>query len=300
MSDPTRSRRRFAINPGGGTMIGVKRSPWLSPMARIGTALVGIWILAVVLAPVVAPFDPTMTSPALLAPPSAQHIFGTDQLGRDIISRVLWGSRISLPLATLLVVGLVLIGGTLGAIAGYYGGVVDGGIMRLADLLFAFPIILLAMAVTASLGSGLRNAVLAIAFVAWPSYARVVRGLVTSLSSADYVSATRLLGASTRRAMVIDLMPNVAGPIVALATIDIGRAVLLLSGLSFLGLGSQPPAAEWGSMVATGTQHPDSWWLAVFPGFAIFSVVLGFSFLGDSLRDALDPKSSWSGRTQRT
>jgi peptide/nickel transport system permease protein len=273
---------------------------WLrQPIAVTGVALVGGWILIAVLAPLIAPFDPIAPSAQLFITPSAHHVFGTDELGRDILSRVLWGSRVSLPLAVLLVTGSVLIGGTLGALAGYFGGVVDAAIMRLADLVFAFPVILLAMAVTASLGPGLRNAVIAVMAVAWPSYARVVRGLVTSLGSADYVSATRLFGASTPRALVKDVLPNIAGPVIVLATVDIGRAVLLLSALSFLGLGAQPPMAEWGSMVATGIQYFDRWWLAMFPGLAIFSVVLGFSFLGDSLRDGLDPKSSWAGAGNR-
>lgn len=277
-------------------MLGRNRPAWLQPLAIVGMVLVGGWIFVAALSPQIAPFDPISPTSQFFGAPSAQHLFGSDELGRDIFSRVLWGARVSFPLAVMLVAGLVLIGGTLGAIAGYFGGAVDEVIMRLADLVFAFPVILLAMAVTASLGPGLKNAVIAVMCVAWPSYARVVRGLVTSLGGADYVSATRLLGASTRRALIKDVFPNIAGPVVVLATVDIGRAVLLLSALSFLGLGAQPPIAEWGSMVATGTQYFDRWWLGMFPGLAIFSVVLGFSFLGDSLRDALDPKSSWSGR----
>jgi peptide/nickel transport system permease protein len=166
--------------------------------------------------------------------------------------------------------------------------------MRATDLVFAFPTIILAMAVTAALGPSLRNAVLAVLVVFWPSYARVVRGLVMSLGQADYVSATRLLGASSRRALVVDVLPNVAGPVMVLATLDLGNAVLLLAGLSFLGLGAQPPTPEWGSMVNTGTQYFERWWMGTFPGFAILSVVLAFNFLGDSLRDALDPRSSWA------
>ena len=264
------------------------------PFVIVGSLLVGGWILVAVLAPWIAPVDPLKVTGELMAPPSARHLFGTDEIGRDVLSRVLWGARISLPLAMLLVAGIVLLGSTLGAIAGYFGGLVDAVIMRLADLVFAFPVILLAMTVTASIGPGLKNAVIAVMLIAWPSYARVVRGLVTSLTGADYVSATRLLGASSRRALTIDVLPNVAGPIIVLATIDIGRGVLLLSALSFLGLGAQPPTAEWGSMVAAGTQYFSSWWLGLFPGLAIFTTVLGFTFLGDSLRDSLDPKSSWS------
>jgi peptide/nickel transport system permease protein len=207
---------------------------------------------------------------------------------------VLWGSRLSLPLAFFLVAMAVAVGGILGGIAGYFGGWVDEVIMRATDLVFAFPTIILAMAVTAALGPSLRNAVLAVLVVFWPSYARVVRGLVMSLGQADYVSATRLLGASSRRALVVDVLPNVAGPVMVLATLDLGNAVLLLAGLSFLGLGAQPPTPEWGSMVNTGTQYFARWWMGTFPGFAILSVVLAFNFLGDSLRDALDPRSSWA------
>ena len=270
------------------------RSGLIRPLIIVGFVLVGGWILAALLAPVIARYDPLAITDQLLGAPSARHLFGTDEIGRDVLSRVLWGARVSLPLAMLLVAGIVVIGSTLGAIAGYFGGLVDTLIMRLADLVFAFPVILLAMTVTASIGPGLRNAVIAVTLIAWPSYARVVRGLVKSLGSADYVSATRLLGASTRRALMVDVLPNIAGPIVVLATIDIGRGVLLLSALSFLGLGAQPPTPEWGSMVAVGTRYFDQWWLGLFPGLAIFTTVLGFTFLGDSLRDALDPKSSWS------
>ncbi len=259
-------------------------------------ALGGAWILIVIFVPLVSPYDPLAQTSQLLMPPSAAHIFGTDELGRDILSRVLWGSRLSIPLAAFLVVMAVAIGGSLGALAGYFGGWVDEVVMRATDLVFAFPTIILAMAVTAALGPSLRNAVLAVVIVFWPSYARVVRGLVMSLGQSDYVSATRLLGASSVRALIVDVLPNVAGPVLVLATLDLGNAVLLLAGLSFLGLGSQPPTPEWGSMVSTGTQYFESWWLGTFPGFAILSVVLAFNFLGDSLRDAIDPRSTWAVR----
>src|SRR5436189_4609190 len=164
--------------------------------------------------------------------------------------------------------------------------------MRIADLVFAFPPIILAMVVTAVLGRGLRNAALAIVVVAWPSYARVVRGLVLSVGDAEYVQSARLLGASARRALFRDVLPNIAGPVLVLATLDLANAILLLSGLSFLGLGAQPPTAEWGSMVAEGTQYFQWWWIGTFPGLAIFSVVLAFNLIGDSLRDSFDPRTA--------
>ena len=269
-------------------------SAWSQPLAIIGIALAGAWILIAIFAPVIAPYDPLAQTSNLFAEPSAAHLFGTDELGRDVLSRVLWGSRLSIPLAVFLVAMAVLIGSILGGLAGYFGGWVDEVVMRATDLVFAFPTIILAMAVTAALGPSLRNAVLAVLIVFWPSYARVVRGLVMSLGQSDYVSATRLLGSSSRRALVVDVLPNVAGPVLVLATLDLGNAVLLLAGLSFLGLGSQPPTPEWGSMVNTGTQYFQRWWMGTFPGFAILSVVLAFNFLGDSLRDALDPRSSWA------
>ncbi len=176
-------------------------------------------------------------------------------------------------------------------IAGYVGGWVDGLIMRLADLFSAFPAIVLAMVVTASLGPSTRNAVLALVTVTWPIYARVVRSLVLSIGQAEYVQAFRLHGASARRAMWKEILPNVMGPIIVLATIYLADALLLLAGLSFLGLGTQPPTPEWGSMISVGTQYFQNWWMATFPGLAIFSAALAFNFIGDGLRDVFDPQS---------
>jgi peptide/nickel transport system permease protein len=284
--------------------IGLRRRPgtigsaWQQPLAIAGMILAGSWILIAVFAPLIAPYDPLAQTANLFQEPSAVHLFGTDELGRDVLSRVLWGARLSLPPAFFLVAAAVAIGGILGGIAGYFGGWVDEVVMRATDLVFAFPTIILAMAVTAAIGPSLRNAVLAIVIVFWPSYARVVRGLVLSLGQSDYVSAARLLGSSSRRALLVDVLPNVAGPVLVLATIDLGNAVLLLAALSFLGLGAQPGPPEWGSMVNTGTQYFERWWMGTFPGFAILSVVLAFNFLGDSLRDALDPRSSWAVKEQ--
>lgn len=277
------------------------RRGWLPPALRQPLTLVGatiaiIWFLVAAFAPLVAPYDPLEQTFVSFESPSADHLFGTDELGRDVFSRVVYGARISLPLGLLLVVLASTIGGILGALAGYFRGWTDGAVMRAADLVFAFPAIILAMVVTASLGRGLTNAVLALVIVAWPSYARVVRSLVLSVGESEYVWATRLLGSSARRALVREVLPNVIGPVLVLATLDVGNAILLLSGLSFLGLGAQPPAAEWGSMVATGTQYFQFWWMGTFPGLAIFTAVLAFNFIGDSLRDVFDPRTARESR----
>ncbi len=279
-----RAKHAVGSSPAGST--------WRSPLAIVGMAIAGAWIVIAIAAPLLAPSDPLAQDYPPQKAPSWQHLFGTDELGRDVLSRVIYGARLSLPVALLLVGLALLIGGTLGAIAGYFGGFVDGLIMRTTDLVFAFPAIILAMVVTAALGPSLVNAVFALVIVSWPAYARVVRGLVRSLVDSDYVSATRLLGSSGRSALVRDVLPNVFGPVAVLATLDLGNAILLLSGLSFLGLGSQPPTPEWGAGVAEGIQYFQDWWIGAFPGFAIFTAVLAFNLLGDSLRDALDPTSS--------
>jgi peptide/nickel transport system permease protein len=265
---------------------------WRQPLAIAGAIIAAIWIVVAIFAPFVAPHDPLAQVYTAAQGPSLRHLFGTDELGRDVLSRVIYGSRVSLPIALLLVALAASIGSVVGAIAGYFRGIADGVLMRAADLVFAFPPIILAMVVAAVLGRGLFNAALAIVVVAWPSYARVVRGLVLSVGDSEYVKSARLLGASSRRTLVRDVLPNVAGPVFVLATLDLANAILLLSGLSFLGLGAQPPKAEWGSMVAEGTQYFQWWWIGTFPGLAIFTVVLAFNFLGDSLRDVFDPRTA--------
>ena len=268
------------------------RGIWRQPLAVVGIALITTWVLLAILAGVIAPYDPLAQELPRFLEPSAEHLFGTDGLGRDVLSRVLYGARISLPMAVLLVTAAGTIGSILGAIAGYFGGWIDELIMRLVDLFFAFPTIILAMAIAAALGPDLQNAVLAIVVVSWPTYARVVRGLVLTHRDSDYVRATRLLGASSRRTLVRDVMPNVVGPVLVLATLELGNAVLLLAGLSFLGLGARPPSPEWGAIVSEGSRTFDRWWIGTFPGLAILSVVMAFNFLGDTLRDALDPRTA--------
>ncbi|MEU3742444.1 ABC transporter permease [Streptomyces sp. NPDC032198] len=272
----------------------VRRLPdaWRRPQAVIGAVVVLAWLVIAAAAPLLAPHDPLAQELPRLAEPGPGHWFGTDQLGRDILSRVLYGARVSITLTLLLVALSVLIGGFLGAVAGYFGRWADEAIMRLADLVFAFPTIILAMVVAAALGASLTNAVLAVLVVAWATYARVSRGLVLAVREQEYVLSGRLLGFSVWRSLRVDVLPNVVGPVLVLATLDIGTALLLLSGLSFLGLGAKPPSAEWGAMVASGVEVFDSWWVATFPGLAILTVVLAFNFLGDTLRDALDPRTA--------
>ena len=263
---------------------------WRQPLTAIGIVVIAAWLLVALLGPWIAPFDPLAQSPDRLAAPGGAHPLGTDTLGRDVLSRIIAGARVTLPLSILLVIASMVLGSTLGAIAGYFGKVVDEVIMRITDLVFAFPTIILAMVITAALGPGLQNAVLAMLLVSWPQYARVTRSMVLGARNDEYVVASRLLGTGPWRSLTRDILPNISAPILVLAMLDFGSAILLLSGLSFLGLGTVPPTPEWGAMVSEGVQQFSSWWIAVYSGLAIFSVVVGFNLIGDSLRDALDPR----------
>ena len=278
LAQQTKRKRRLNIPPA-----------FRTPLAVTGGAIVLFWVIIMAFALMIAPADPLAQAFDRLQPPSAEHLFGTDQVGRDVLSRVIYGSRISLPLALGLVATAMVVGGLLGAIAGYFGKAVDEIIMRLADLVFAFPTIILAMVITAALGPNLTNAVIAMLIVSWPAYARVTRSLVVSARQQEYVVAGRLLGAGAFTSLRRDVLPNVLSPVFVLAMLDVGTAILLLSGLSFLGLGAVPPAPDWGAMVAGGVEQFSSWWIAAFPGLAIFTVVMAFNFIGDSLRDSLDP-----------
>jgi peptide/nickel transport system permease protein len=266
------------------------RSLWLRPLTIVGLSIALVWFIAAVFAGPITKYGPLEQLGGIYAHPSSQHWFGTDELGRDVFSRVVYGARVTIPLSIMLVALAATIGATLGGIAGYFGGIIDEVIMRIADLVFAFPTIILAMAVAAALGPNLRNAVLAIVVVSWPLYARVTRGLVLSAREMDYVLASRLTGASAREALAVEILPNIVGPVAALAMLELGNAVLWLSGLSFLGLGAQPPNPEWGAMISSGTQAFDRWWVGTFPGLAILTAVVAFNFIGDSVRDALDPQ----------
>ncbi|GIV83128.1 MAG: cytochrome c550 [Candidatus Roseilinea sp.] len=270
---------------------------WLrNRAAMIGGVIVLFWLCMALMAPFIAPYSPTAQRVAnRLKPPNAQHVFGTDELGRDIFSRVLYGARVSLPVALAVVAMSGALGVLLGAIAGYTGGLLDESIMRVADAVLAFPSLILAIAITAALGPGLQNAALAIALVLWPEYARLIRSQVIALREMEFVSAATALGATRRRALFKHILPNALPLMLVKASLDMGNAILLTASLSFVGLGAVPPTPEWGAMVAAGRHKFFEWWLAAFPGLAIFSAVIGFNFLGDGLRDLLDPRMSRRG-----
>lgn len=274
-----------------GRLAAVLRFLRANPLTVVGLAIVAGWILIGIFAPAIAPYPPLKQNIVdRLDPPSATYLFGTDQLGRDVFSRVLYGGRISLPAGLMVVLGALLVGGAIGALAGWFGGWFDEIVMRVTEVFMAFPTIILAMAIAAALGPSLLNAILAMVIVWWPNYARLMRGLVTSIKSEQYVEAARVLGVPELRILWRSVLPNCAAPLVVLGTIDFGAAILVFAGLSFLGLGSDPATPEWGRMIADGVQFFDQWWVSAFPGLAICTVVIGFNFIGDGIRDALDPR----------
>jgi peptide/nickel transport system permease protein len=262
------------------------------PTAVIGTIIVLAWIVIAVTISIWTPFEPiTQDVMNRLEPPSGEHYFGTDYLGRDVFARVMYGSRISLPLA-IIVAGSSLLGGSVvGALAGFLGGLFDDIVMRIADITLAFPPIVLAMAIITAAGPGLRNAMMAIVIVGWPQYARLMRAQVLGTRSGEHVVAARSVGVPERRILTHHIVPLCVSPVLVAATLDMGNVLLLASALSFIGLGAVPPQPEWGLMVAEGRTKFLQWWVSGFPGLAIMSMVLGFNFIGDSLRDALDPRS---------
>lgn len=263
-----------------------------NPLMVVGLVIIVLWFAVSLGADVVAPYDPLQQNiPTRLQPPSAEHPLGTDQLGRDMLTRVLYGGRISLPAGLLVIACTALIGTAIGAVAGYLGGLWDEVLMRGTEVFMAFPIIILAMAIAAALGPSVVNAIIAMVVVFWPNYARVVRSLVISVKSNEYVDAAYAMGASHAYVLFRTILPNCLAPAVVMATLDIGNAILIFAGLSFLGLGPEPSAPEWGRMVADGIDYFDQWWLSAFPGIAIFTVVMAFNFVGDGLRDLADPRT---------
>ena len=269
----------------------IKRLMKSNALFTTGIIILVLWLLVACLAPMLAPYDPIEQDYAnRLKLPSAEHLCGTDNFGRDIFSRILYGSRVSILTSVLIVVMSLLFGSIYGGIAGYVGGIVDDVMMRIAELVLSFPPLILAMVIAAALGPSLFNSMLAMSIIWWPSYARMMRSLVLGVKENLYVEAAEVLGASKRRILFKDIFPNCMGSMVVLCTLDLGNAILVFSGLSFLGLGSPPPTPEWGLMVSDGATNFYYWWMAMFPGLAIFSVAIAANFVGDGLRDFLDPK----------
>jgi peptide/nickel transport system permease protein len=262
------------------------------PLAIFGVAIIAFNVLQAILAPTISPYDPyDMELASKLQAPDATHIFGTDQLGRDILSRVIWGSRISFEIGVVVVALSLLIGIPLGLSAGYAGGWVDEALMRVTDIFLAFPALVLAIFIESAIGPGLTNAMFSIAIVSWPTYARLVRGSAMSIKQNEFVEAARAAGEGKLRVLFRHIFPNLLSPITVQSTLDMGGAVLTAAGLSFIGFGVQPPTAEWGAMVSSGRDYiAFAWWMTAFPGLAIFLFVLGFNLLGDWLNDYLNPR----------
>ena len=260
--------------------------------AVVGLAVVVFFIALAVAAPLVAPYDPVATDwRAVRKPPSDLHLFGTDELGRDVLARVIWGARASL-MAGLVSVSIALaVAVPLGLLSGYFGGVVDGLLMRIIDAMLAIPFLVLAIALAAFLGPSLTNAMIAIGVVQTPVFTRLTRGQTLAVKHEDYIEAARAVGNSHHRILLRHILPNILAPILVQATLAIAAAIIAEASLSFLGLGQQPPAPSWGSMLNTASHFlSQAPWMAVWPGLAIFTLVLSFNLLGDGLRDALDPR----------
>ncbi|PHQ37879.1 D-ala-D-ala transporter subunit [Halorubrum persicum] len=268
-----------------------------NPMSVIGLGIILAFILIAIFAPWIAPYpsdagyagEPAVHYDQKFEPPSAEHLFGTDQAGRDVFSRVLFGTQLSLKIGAVVLAAAVSIGVPIGLAAGYFGGRIGMVLMRITDVFLSVPPLVLALSVSVALEPSLTNAMLAIGAVWWPWYARLTYGEVLSVKKETYVEASRGVGASSVRTIFRDILPNVLAPITVKMSLDMGYAILVASALGFLGLGAQPPTPEWGTMVSQGRDYlPAQWWYSTFPGLAIFLIVLGFNFLGDGLRDMFD------------
>jgi len=263
-----------------------------NPIGIVGLGIITCFCIVALIAPYVSPQSPLVTNPiGKLAAPSSAHLFGTDQLGRDILSRVLHGARISLWIALLVPAIASLLGVTVGLIAGYLGGMVDSALMRVTDMFMAFPQLVLAMAISSALGPSLRNAILAVALTEWTFFARMARSRAIAIRREAYVEAAHAMGASRLRILFRHILPMSVSPLIVQLTLGMGTSIRTAASLGFLGLGAQPPTPEWGVMITAGRNYlPGQWWVSTFPGVAIFIVILGFNLLGDGIRDALDPK----------
>ncbi|MDE1993617.1 MAG: ABC transporter permease [Rhizobiaceae bacterium] len=266
------------------------------PLGRIGLVLFLALLICALAAAFIAPYDPAVQDyDFLLSPPSPQHWFGTDDLGRDILSRVIYGAQTSFEVMLSSIAAALILGVPIGLATGYFGGWFDDVVMRIMDALLAFPTLILALAIVAALGPGLVNAIIALAIVNVPAFARLVRGQVLSLRDLEFVQAARAVGMTDLRVLCRHIWPSVRGSVVIYASLRASTALITESALSFLGLGVQPPTPSWGSMLAVSMQYFDAWWMGVFPGVAVFATVLSLNFLGDALRDSLDSNLSQRG-----
>jgi peptide/nickel transport system permease protein len=264
-------------------------------LAMLGLLVLAFLVLAAIFAPLLATHDPFAQNLAqrLLPPGEGGHLLGSDSLGRDIYSRLLYGARISIYIVVLVVMVAPVMGLIVGTVAGYAGGWIDVVLMRITDIFLAFPRLILALAFVAALGAGIENAVLAISLTAWPPYARIARAETLTIRNSDYIHAIRLQGAGPLRIVTRHVWPLCISSLVIRVTLDMAGIILTAAGLGFLGLGAQPPSPEWGAMISEGRKYIlDSWWVATIPGIAIFAISLAFNLLGDGLRDVLDPKDS--------
>jgi peptide/nickel transport system permease protein len=262
-------------------------------LAVVGLLIIILLIFTAIFAPLIAPFNPITTNlPERLLPPSMQHLMGTDEVGRDIFSRIVWGSRLTLYVIGLVAIIAAPVGILVGTISGYFGGFVDTLLMRITDIFLAFPKLILALAFVAALGPGIENAIIAISITSWPPYARIARGETITIRNSDFIKATRLQGAGPLRIITRHIIPLCLSSLIVRVTLDMAGIILTAAGLGFLGLGAQPPSPEWGAMTSSGRAYIlDQWWLITMPGSAIFIVSLAFNLLGDGLREVLDPKS---------
>ncbi len=258
-----------------------------------GFIIVGLVVLVGLLAPVLAPYDPNlMDIPARLQGPSGAHPFGTDEMGRDILSRVMYGARISIAVGVIIVAVSAAIGVILGSLSGYFGGRIDQAVMAVTDMILAFPSMVLALALTAAMGPGLLNTMLAVIIVRIPMYTRLMRGQVLVQKEQQYVRAARTFGEKPFWIVARHIVPNCLTPLMVQMTLGIGDAILIASSMSFIGLGAQPPTPEWGAMISTARVYAiDQWWYAAFPGLSILITIMGFNLIGDGIRDILDPRS---------
>jgi peptide/nickel transport system permease protein len=287
------------VAPSVGGLRLVARAPILAnPLNIVAFALIALFAACAIFAPLLAPYDPLLQDlGSRLRPPSSEHWLGTDSLGRDIASRILYGARISLIVGVVVVASAGLVGTVIGLVAGYAGGFVDEALMRLTEVFLAFPALILAMAIAGALGPSLGNAIIAIAAVTWAVYARLVRGQILSLRRREFVEAARAMGASRVRILFRHLLPNAFAPLMIQASFDLGSSIIAAAGLSFIGFGAQPPTPEWGVMISEGRNFISTQpWLSFFPGMAILLAVGSFNLLGDGLRDAFDPRLSRAGR----